>query len=75
MGLKSFSHDYGQCAFHIVFVPTYMYRRFVGFGVKSCCKKALRNTACRLGCEVFALQVSDDHVNIFVGLHPDCFCF
>ena len=72
MDLKSFSHGYGQCAFHIVLVPKYRHGIFVDFGVKNCCEKSLRETARRLRCEVFALQVGDDHVHVFVGLHPDC---
>ena len=72
MDLKSFSHGYGQCAFHIVLVPKYRHRLFVDFGIKSCCEKTLKETASVLGCEVFALQVGDDHVHIFVGLHPAC---
>ena len=72
MDLKSFSYGYGQCAFHIVLVPKYRYRLFVDLGIKSCCEKALRETAFRSGCQVYALQVGADHVYIFVGLHPVC---
>ena len=72
MGLESFSHGYGQCAFHIVLVPKYRHKIFVDLGIKSCCEKALRETASRAGCEVYALHVGTDHVHIFVGLHPDC---
>ena len=55
MDLKSFRHGYGQCAFHIVLVPKYRRGIFVDFGVKSCCEKFLRETVCRLRCEVFVL--------------------
>jgi putative transposase len=72
MGLESFSHGYGQCAFHIVLVPKYRHRIFVDLGIKSCCERALRETASRIGCQVYALQVGADHVHIFIGLHPDC---
>ncbi|MDT8781902.1 MAG: IS200/IS605 family transposase [Candidatus Bathyarchaeota archaeon] len=72
MDLKSFSHGYGQCAFHIVLVPKYRHRIFVDLGVKSCCEASLRETAFRVGCEVYALQVGVDHVHVFVGLHPSC---
>ena len=65
MDLKSFSHGYGQCAFHIVLVPKYRHGIFVDFGVKSCCEKSLRETVCRFRCEVFVLQVGDDHVHCF----------
>jgi len=40
--------------------------------LKRCCEQALRATAVRVGCQVYALQVGSDHVHIFVGLHPDC---
>jgi putative transposase len=72
MDLKSFSHGYGQCAFHIVLVPKYRHRLFVDLGIKSCCEVALRETASRSGCQVYALQVGADHVHIFIGLHPAC---
>ena len=72
MDLRSFSHGYGQCAFHIVLVPKYRHKLFVDLGIKSCCERVLRETASRSGCEVFALQVGVDHVHMFVGLHPDC---
>jgi putative transposase len=70
MGLESFSHGYWQCAFHIVLVPKFRFRLFVDLGIKSCCERALRETASRISCQVFALQVGADHVHIFVGLHP-----
>ena len=72
MGLESFSHGYGQCAFHIVLVPKYRHRLFVDLGIKTCCERALRETASRCGCELYALQVGADLVHIFVGLRPDC---
>jgi putative transposase len=72
MGLESFSHGYGQFAFHIVLVPKYRHRIFVDFAIKICCEKALREVASRSGCQLYALQVGADHVHVFVGLHPDC---
>jgi putative transposase len=72
MGLESFSHGYGQCAFHIVLVPKYRHSIFVDAGVKRCCEQVLREIANRVGCQVHALQVGSDHVHTFVGLHPDC---
>ena len=72
MGLESFSHGYGQCAFHIVLVPKYRHSIFVDEGVKRCCEEALRETAFRKRCQVHALQVGSDHVHIFVGMHPSC---
>ena len=72
MDLKSFSHGYGQCAFHIVLVPKYRHSIFVDAEVKRCCEDILRETADRVGCQVYALQVGSDHVHIFVGMHPDC---
>ena len=72
MGLESFSHGYGQCAFHIVLVPKYRHSIFLDAEIKRCCEKTLRETASRAGCQVHALQVGADHVHIFVGLHPDC---
>jgi len=72
MGLESFSHGYGQCAFHIVLVPKYRHNIFVDARIKRCCEEALRETAERKGCLVHALEVGSDHVHVFVGLHPDC---
>ena len=53
-------------------VPKYRHKLFVPIEIKNCCEQALRETASKLRCEVYALQVGDDHVHIFVGLHPDC---
>jgi REP element-mobilizing transposase RayT len=75
MDLVSFGHGYGQCVFHIVLVSKYGRELFVPLEIKSCCEIALRETAFKAGCEVFVLQVGDDYVYIFVGLHPSCFCF
>jgi len=50
MDLKSFSHGYGQCAFHIVLVPKYRHKLFVPFEIKNYCEKALRETASKAGC-------------------------
>ena len=72
MDLESFSHGYGQCAFHIVLVPKYRRDIFLDAEIKRCCEEALRETAHRRGCQVHALQVGSDHVHIFVGLRPDC---
>ncbi|MDR0797386.1 MAG: transposase, partial [Nitrososphaerota archaeon] len=68
-------NGYGKCVFHIVLVSTFRCELFVNFGIKSCCETVLRGTAYRLGCDVFVLQVGDDHVHVFVGLHPDCSVF
>ena len=72
MGLKSFSHGYGQCAFHIVLVPKYRHSVFVDAEVGRCCEEASMEIALRRGCQVHALQVAPDHVHIFVGVHPGC---
>jgi putative transposase len=73
MDLKSFSHGYGQCAFHIVLVPKYRHSIFVDSEIRRCCEEALKETARRRGCQVHALQAGSAHVHIFVGMHPGLF--
>ncbi len=72
MELKPFNHGYGQCAFHIVLVPKYRHSIFLDAGIKKRCEEVLRETATRISCQVYELQIAPDHVHIFVGLHPEC---
>ena len=72
MELESFSHGYGQCAFHIVLVPKYRHKIFLDPGIKKRCEEVLKETATRINCRVYELQIASDHVHIFVELHPRC---
>ena len=71
MELEPFSPGYGQCAFHIVLVPKYRHNIFLDAEIKKRCEEALRETAARMDCRVYELQVAPDHVHIFLGLHPE----
>jgi putative transposase len=70
--MKPFNHGYGQCAFHIVLVPKYRHGIFLNARIKKRCEEVLRETANRISCQVYELQIASDHVHIFVGLHPEC---
>lgn len=53
-------------------VSKYRHKLFVSLEIKSYCELALWETAFKAGCEVFVLQVGDDHLYIFVGLYLSC---
>jgi len=72
MALESFSHGYGQCAYHIVLVPHYRHRIFLDARIKKRCEELLRETATRTDCKVFELQIAPDHVHLFLGIRPTC---
>ena len=71
MDLKSSSHGYGQCAFHIVLVPRYRHKIFLDVELQKRCAELLMEVAAREHFRVYELQVAPDHVHIFLGLRPD----
>jgi len=70
MELKSFSHSYGQLAFHVVLVPKYRRKIFADAKIRSFTKAALRRAALKHGFEIHALEMDIDHVHLFVSLQP-----
>ncbi len=68
---RKLTHVVWHCQYHIVWVPKYRYRILkdrVGFELS----KMIRVFSERLGCEVFELNVQEDHVHLLVMVPPRC---
>ena len=68
MNLQTFSHAFGQNAFHFVWKPKYAMDPFKFFGVKVDCERFITEIAVKNGCKIYKLHVAVDHVHIFVEL-------
>ena len=68
MDLKSFSHSFGQNAFHFVWKPKYARDPFKFELVRIDCEIFIRDVAIRHGFKIYELHVAVDHVHIFVEL-------
>lgn len=73
MNLQSFSHAFGQNAFHFVWKPKYAMDPFKFYGVRCDCERFLREVAERWGFSIYELHVAPDHVHLFVEL-PHTIC-
>ena len=69
MELRSFSHVYGQIAYHIVLVPKYRYRIFYNNRVKKGCESILNNICTEKGYKIHSMEVVEDHVHLFLEFH------
>jgi putative transposase len=70
MNLTSFSHAFGQNAFHFVWKPKYAWDPFKFELVKVDCETFIREAAERNKCTIYELHVAEDHVHLFVELPP-----
>ncbi|MFH1947407.1 MAG: IS200/IS605 family transposase [Candidatus Magasanikbacteria bacterium] len=70
MNLRSFSHSFGQNAFHFVWKPKYAKDPFRFLVVKKNCEFFIREVAYRHGFEIYELHVAVDHVHLFVEVPP-----
>ena len=70
MELTSYAHGYGQSAYHFVFVPKYRYKVLQYPFVKQKCEQFFRQVAEKYNFKVHKLKILDDHVHLFVELHP-----
>lgn len=70
MNLNSFSHSYGQLAYHIVLVP-YKRRKIFGIpGLKERIEKIFNSIADKYKFVLHALKVNRDHVHVFISFLP-----
>jgi len=70
MKLKSFSHSFGQNAFHFVWKPKYARDPMKFYGVRVDIERFITEVAVKHGCEIYKLHVAVDHVHLFVELPP-----
>jgi putative transposase len=71
MNLISFSHSYGQCAYHIILVPYKRRKIFNVPGLKDRIEKIFHLISDRYKLTFHALKVNPDHVHIFTSLPLD----
>ena len=70
MELRIFSSGYGQITYHIVLVPKYRYGIFYDRRVKKDCELTLKNICSEQGYKIHAIELSEDHVHLFLEFHP-----
>ena len=70
MSLKSFSHAYGESNYHIVLVPKYRRGIFINIHVARICKMIFQDIAEQYGYRILALEIMEDHVHLFLEMHP-----
>ena len=70
MSLKRFSHGFGESNYHLVLVPKYRRRIFKDVDVAEGCRHLLYEIAERYGYSILALEVMEDHIHLFIEMHP-----
>ena len=70
--LKNFSHSIGQNWYHLVLIPKYRYPVFKNEHQHKLCCEAIDIVCKRHSITLFAKEVMDDHVHLFVSCPPDC---
>jgi putative transposase len=68
MELESFSHSYGQLAYHVVLVTKY--RRQVLKDKQDIVKLIFNEIAIQHGWKLYATEVLPDHVHLFLSTKP-----
>lgn len=70
MSMRSFSHGYGESNYHIVLVPKYRRRIFKDVHIARACRLVFEEIADQHGYNILALEVMEDHVHLFLEMHP-----
>ena len=70
MSLRSFSHAFGESNYHIVLVPKYRRDIFKNIDAARGCKLIFREIAEKYGYKILALEVMEDHIHMFLEIHP-----
>ncbi len=68
--LKKFSHNQGQNWFHLVFTPKCRYPVFQWKVIKDLCETAILEVCSKHNIDLFAYEVMEDHVHLFVTCPP-----
>ena len=63
-------HSLGINAFHLEWCPKYRYKVLGGSILRPVLKESILKTAKEYGMQVFAMEISLDHIHIFVNLPP-----
>jgi putative transposase len=70
MSLRSFSHAFGESNYHLVFVPKYRRKIFKNIHTARGCKMVFQEIAEKYGYKILALEVMEDHIHLFLEMHP-----
>jgi putative transposase len=70
-GLKKFSHSVGQNWYHIVLIPKYRYPVFSQKKQHDLADEAIQILCKNHSIDLFAYEIMDDHVHLFVSCPPD----
>ena len=70
MQMISFSHSYGQLAFHVVLVTKYRRKIFFCESLRKRVEDTLSEIANKYKMQVHALKVLQDHVHLFINFNP-----
>ena len=70
MQVSMFSHGCGQVSYHIVFVTKYRRKMFSAQARAMRVEETMREIASTHNMQIHALKVLEDHVHVFVTLHP-----
>ena len=69
--LKKFAHSIGQNWYHVVLIPRGRYPVFAQAHQRDLVSKASKWVSCRHLIDVYAKEIMDDHVHLFVSCPPD----
>ncbi len=69
--LDKFSHSLGQNWYHVVLIPKKRYAIFQWPQIKITAEKAFNYVCYKHNIKVFAKEIMDDHVHLFITCPPD----
>ena len=66
----SYSHGYGQSQYHVVLVPYKRFKMFARADIGKRLGSICFSIAERHRFEIYAMEVMEDHIHLFIGLRP-----
>ena len=70
MELISTSHGKGLSQYHVVLIPYRRFRIFIRDDIKTAADRTFREVAKDHKINIFELDIEEEHVHLFIGLHP-----
>jgi putative transposase len=64
------NHSVGITAFHLEWCPKYRYKVLGGNWLKQVLTESISMTAKEYGMQIFAMEIGQDHIHLFVNLPP-----
>ena len=66
----SYSHGFGQSQYHVVLVPYKRFKMFARADIRKRLGSICFSIAERHRFEVYAIEVMEDHIHLFIGIRP-----